>query len=320
MRTVTALQSRATRGLRPLGRPPRPAPVRRRAHRLVAVAWRAHGLTAGWRSLVPVLRGQCSRTQIEDSLRHLKARHRRRLAAHRAAARTSVRVLAPGAVWSQDATAVGRHRGRRVWAEVVRDRASHALLAVDVGRTASGELIAQSLQRRFVESGAPLVWQTDRGSAYQSAPVQSVLAAHRVVWLPSRPQVPQDNAGMERAIGELKAEAQLTSRDQWATLTEPMDRLHDAADRLNATRIRPLLGAPALAHVASRPRCYHAVNRDAFYEYVCSSLRAVKPAGPGRIPPELHRRVVYEALDRFGVVEINRGTTANPGIKPEGLS
>lgn len=181
-----------------LGRPPTTQAERDDVKQLVASELDRQGWTAGeaavQRSLGPVpLR------LVRSALRDLKAERRRVQARRIRRQRTSIEVHARDALWSLDATHLGRDEKRTaVQAEVIREVASTRSLEIQVGPAASGAQVVALLERCRVQRGClPLVLATDNGSDYTSSEVGSYLAKHQVVHLRSRPHTPQQR--LERA-------------------------------------------------------------------------------------------------------------------------
>lgn len=99
--------------------------------------WKVEGETAGWRVLDDRLPDIPTRL-VQRSLTRLKARRHRRRERHRRAQRVHVGVLKRDALWSQDATHLGRCEGQAVWAEVMKDVGTCKTLDLVLQGRASG--------------------------------------------------------------------------------------------------------------------------------------------------------------------------------------
>ena len=76
-----------------------------------------------------------------------------------------VKVLAKDVIWAQDATQVARIDGKKILAEVVKDRGTLGSVAMAVGRPAKGWEIVEMLEGKKREGCLPLVLATDNGSS-----------------------------------------------------------------------------------------------------------------------------------------------------------
>jgi len=129
----------------------------------------------------------------------------------------------PGRVWAVDHA----HPPNPVedWGAAilsVRDLASGMQLAWRAVADETAETTVAALAALFDEHGPPLVLKSDNGSAFKSENFQTLLAQHRVLWLPSPPRTPQYNGACEAANGHGKRRseffaAQRGCDDDWTT-------------------------------------------------------------------------------------------------------
>ena len=129
----------------------------------------------------------------------------------------------PGRVWAVDHS----HPPNLVegWGAAmlsVRDLASGMQLAWQPVADETADTTVAALAALFDEHGPPLVLKSDNGSAFKSEDVQTRLAQHRVLWLPSPPHAPWYNGGCEAANGQEKRRsaffaAQRGCDDDWTT-------------------------------------------------------------------------------------------------------
>lgn len=321
VRTLKNWEVAAAQPVKRLGRPPHNPSRRYHAARLVRRELEAQGWTAGWRPVRAALAGRETRYEVERNVRAWKARHRKRVAGHRAAHRVHVEVLAQDAIWTQDATHVGRVGRLGVEAEVIRDRATFETVDLEVGASATGEEIVAQLERLKATRGLPLVWQTDNGGAYRDERVAAWCAREHVVHLRSRPHLPQDNGVAERGIRELKEEAELGRGVRVEDAREAAVRLESARARLDGRRVRVARGGTSVALGRILPRCYDAVDATVFHRRACKAMkRAAAGCTGARAKRGAEGAAVYALLERLGMIRRTRGGEAMPIVKPEGLS
>lgn len=222
--------------------------------------------------------------------------------------RVSVKVLSPNVIWVQDATHVGRLKGRSIQAEVVKDRATLGFADVAVGDQAGALEILGMLERIKQEQGLPLVWATDNGSAYRDQRVEEFLRREKVVHLLSRPRMPQDNGAAEKGIRELKEAAELGKGTPLESLEDTAERLKDSWEMLHQ-RVRGSKGyrTPEELEVLL-PDWRGCIQREAFFEQACKRMeKAVEGGGTARQKRQAERQAVYETLEELGLVERTRG-------------
>lgn len=165
----------------------------------------------GWRTLrMHLHKPDVPTALLQESLSALKERAARRERQRRERMRDHLAVLARDAMWSQDATHLGRNGGRSVEGQVVKDVASTRNLAVWIGPPAKGHELVLMLLRTVEERGCwPLVWVSDNGPCNVEAELEALLRMHHVIHLRNLPRTPQHNTWIERGFRELKAETGL---------------------------------------------------------------------------------------------------------------
>ncbi len=305
-RTLGNWKRAALGGEIPLGRPRRPEPVRRRALWAVARQMRLQG-DPGWRPIARAL-PELATDLVQECVRQVKMRRRRRARRIRAIHRTSVTVLATNVILNQDGTRLGRLDGRPVEAQVVRDPATLLTALLSIGIPATAQDVLAHLEVIRLSRGLPLVWQTDNGSIYCAAEVQAYLERHKVVHLRNCPRTPQHNACAERGIGEVKEIAGLGKGVVLVSMEDAAALLLDACMRLDGHRLRASRGwKTAEALNASMPSGYN-VDRDRFYATVQERKKqAVLGASSARQARLLEREAVYAVLEEFGLVSRLKG-------------
>jgi transposase InsO family protein len=113
----------------------------------------------------------------------------------------------PNLAWATDASEYHRDgQGQKLKLVVVQDLNSSFRFAPMCALTLSGEAIAGYLEDLFEQHGAPLVLKRDNGSIFNSSAVDAVLSHWQVLPLNSPVYYPPYNGGIERGIGELKAQ------------------------------------------------------------------------------------------------------------------
>src|SRR5262245_4503757 len=184
-----------------MGRPPHDEATWSAAVFPVARAWQAQGYSSGRPCVLEALKGsgiQIPATIVRGLLCELKARRRRYLARRRAQERVHVEVRARDAVWSEDATHLGRDEHGKVEALAVKDVGTTKAIEQSVGGAARGEDVLALLKRaKLVRGTLPLVLGTDNGPANRNELVCSYLAAERVIVLWNVPHTPEHNAPIE---------------------------------------------------------------------------------------------------------------------------
>jgi transposase InsO family protein len=244
-------------------------------------------------------------------LRELKAEHVAAHKQHLVEQRVSVAVHARDAVWTLDATHVGRELGgAAVQAEVVRDVASSKILWAGVGLASEAEDVVDLLEAlRRLRAGLPLVLLTDNGSAYANELVEAYLKERQVVHLLNLPHTPQHNPWGERANGELKAETGLGKGVLLRDHREASERLVPALERLNCQRPRASRGwrTPAQAD-AQMPPWSALVDRGTFWkETRCACAEGVVGCTGKRAARRARREAQLATLEKYELITRTRG-------------
>lgn len=316
--SVRTLWNWAHRQPKQIGRPRVSQSLRFRALWLTRHEWEKQGHTAGWRPLQRALGPGLSLRLIQSSLAALKARKRTDGRRQRESRRKTLAVLASGAVLRQDST----HLAGSTWAEVLQDAATRELVTVVAGGAVKAQGVIKILQALKLQGRLPLVLQTDNGSAYTSQEVQKYLQEEQVVHLKSRVHTPTDNAGAERAIGELKAEADLACAGPLRSPQQAQAPLAEASFRLNKFRRRRCLGYKTAAEARlEKPGWYTRVNRAGFFEETQARMaEAQSSGGTARQLRSREREAVIRSLEKYGLAEQTRGGCPVATVKPEELS
>lgn len=307
MRTLENWQRGSREELAPPGRPGHPASLRR--HALFAVARELHrqGETVGWRAIHRALGISIPVRLVQASVGALKRRRRARLEAWRVRRRVHVRVLAREAIWSADATHLGRCEGIKIEGQLIRDAGTARIVQISLGVPACGEDVVRTLESARIERGGlPLVLSTDNGPAYRSQVLEEYLRRHRVVHLRNLPRTPQHNAWAERAIGEVKQDCRWETGQGIPALAAALE---EGRRRLDHHRLRASRGyRTAAACDFAMERGYHLVRREDFYERVQQALCKARRCPQGERKTRLaQREAIFVALEKFGLVERSRG-------------
>jgi len=278
------------------------------------------GWKAGWRA-IEAASGLPTRS-VQEILRALKARHRRRMRDFRTKNRTNIEVLGKDVVWAQDAMHAGRVGSKAVLAEVVKDRGSLENVAIAVGGAATGADVVEVLENQKREGRLPLVLATDNGPAYKSQEVARFCEKEKLVHLFSRPYVPQDNGSAERGIRELKEESGLGRGVVLRGVEEAVSRLIQTC-RLLGNRPRACRDMKTSVQLEKTlPIGPEMVAREAFYEVACRVVeKAVQGGGNIREQRLIQRQVIYGLLEKINLVRLVRGgnTCRAQHKKPENI-
>ncbi len=293
------------------GRPPHGPERVEQARGLVRAELDRMGWSAGESTLVHVLGSRVPRRLLRRVLRELKAERAVRRREHIEQARVSVAVHARDALWTLDATHLGRdRRGASVEAEVVCDVASSRILWAGVGTPSTAKDVIELLEElRRLRGGLPLVLLTDNGPAYTSELVEQYLERHQVVHLLNLPRTPQHNPWGEGANGKLKAETELGKGVRLHGHDEARHRIEPALGRLNDERPRASRGwrTPAQAD-AETPTWRARVGRTEFWERTrCAVNAAVVGCEGNRALRRARREAQLATLECFGLITRTRG-------------
>jgi hypothetical protein len=315
----------------------------RAALRPVARAWKSQGRSAGLPRVQQRLEQEGHHVPISilrGLLRQLKARWRRRVARAAEARRVHVEVHARDALWSQDATSLGREGGQETQLLLAKDVATTAPIAPRVGGPATGADVLALLMQALLERGAlPLVLVMDNGPANRCELVLDWLAEHQVVVLWNLPHTPQHNPWIEELHGEVKRE--LEARDEQlrrgpgptqAPVCSPEPGVSSTHQHFQAClapvvrtlngRHRPSRGGHTAAELDRiRPPAEALVNRARFYQAACAAIdRAVQGVVGARARRRAEREAIWCTLEEFALVTRTRGRRTAACPKAERLS
>lgn len=293
------------------GRPPLDPRWKRARMYEIARAWRKAGREAGWRTVWAMLRtvSKVSKWLVQRTLSELKRRWRLRKQRGLKARRTSVEVLARDALWSLDATHLGRLARRAIEAEVLRDPATRSSDVGRVGPPSDAQGVIDTLETLEATRGTlPLVLLTDRGSAYAAREVERYLDERQVVRLKSLPRTPQHNPWVERTNGELKARTGLGKGVRIESVELVAELLEVACATLNH-RPRPCLGGRTPAWMDGRaPVGYDVVPRGRFYRMCREAVdRAVDGLTNARARWRAEREAILGTMERVGLIRRTPG-------------
>ncbi len=260
-----------------------------------------------WRGLGRVI----PRARVRRVLAELKAERRRRQTARTRQLRLSTTVLVRDALWSLDATHLGRDPcGAEVQAEVLREVASTRTIGMSVGPPALADEVVRLLDAAVAgRCHAPLVLLTDNGGAYRSLAVEAWCRLHSVVHLFSLPHTPQHNAASEHGMRDLKDEANLGVGVRLSDIAQPAARLGAARDRIDGHRLRRSRGwRTAIEDDVQRPHWLDVVTREQVLGAVsCGIHLAMLDCHPGRARRRAIREAILRALQDLCVITRTRG-------------
>ena len=292
------------------GRPRRSEDERARGMCLVSEMLGRLGMGAGEGTVYRELGGRIPMRLVRECLAKLKAEHRARTRRAREAARTSVRALARGAIWSVDGTHLGRDdAGTAVMGEVVRDVASTKTLGVSIGPPPTSAEVVVLVQRVVEEVGEiPLVLSIDNGGENQGE-LDAWCKAHGVVRLRNLPRTPQHNPWVEHGNAELKAE---TGLGKGVSISDVREVAHDvvlALHRIDGARPRRTRDwMTARDAYATLPSAEAQVDRDRFVEAVrCAVDEAVQDCRTARQKRLAERQAILTTMECFGLIKRTRG-------------
>ena len=172
------------------------------------------------------------------------------------------------------------------------------MLSVKKNGSDNAQAVLDQLECTKQQRGLPLVIGTDNGSMYTSKKVQEFLAVNKVIHLRSLPRTPQHNGAMECAIREIKEVANLNNYS-----------MEQAVGVLNASRLRARFLFKSSEQADEEMTVgYDEEVRTRFFE-ICQSRFKIAEAGSGnaRSKRMTERKIVFETLEQFGFIELNRG-------------
>ena len=338
-RTLRSWRERAARVPAVMGRPPHTEDEWQAALPLVLHAWESQGRSSGRGRVMKALQRMGRRVPVSivrEQLRDIKTAHQRVLAKRREAERVHVTVNARAALWSQDATHLGRDHEGKVEALAVKDVAALTVHQTSIGGPATGEAVLALLVRaELVRGTLPFVLGMDNGPANREAKLLAWLKKRRVIVLWNVPHTPQHNAPIESTFSELKTELDALGELQMP-LADPSQGPHLLSEagvsatkchfrvcvprlvaRLNASRVRPSRGgytADELDRIL--PRAEDLVDRARFYDTACAAIAsAVQGIDDARARRRAEREAIWSTLEQFGLVTRTRGRRPKAALK-----
>ena len=307
-------------GARRPGRPRRSPGERAWAKGRVRSALDRLGLAAGERTVHHELGGEVPLRLVRESLAELKAEHRARTRRAREQARTSTRVTARDAIWSLDATHLGRDEaGVAVVGEIVRDVASSRTLGAALGPPPTSASVVALLRHVVAEMNVlPFVLALDNGPENRGA-LEAWCESQGVVLLRNLPHTPQHNPWVEHGNGEIKAETGLGRGARVTDLDAAANRVVQALQRIDGARPRPSRGwKTARVAYAELPAAQALADRGRFLEEArCAIQGAVQDCRTARQRRLAERRAILTTLVDFGLIEQTRGRTPRDAAKAE---
>lgn len=117
---------------------------------------------------------------------------------------------APNKVWVTDCTEItyGVDNKQKIRLSAVKDLYDHSVLAWQVARTETGQLVTETMKIAIENNGGvkPEVSHSDQGSAYTGRTYNTLLAGEGIIHSMSRPGTPGDNSPMESLWSHVKVE------------------------------------------------------------------------------------------------------------------
>jgi len=295
----------------PPGRPPVSEEDWQTARALVSAELEHQGWSTGEGPVYRALGGAVPLSRVRRVLKELKAERRKVERMRLAKQRVRIHILARDAVWSMDATHLGRTKSRRsVEGEVVREVRSTRTIGLSVGPSASADEVVQLLERVAQERGGyPLLLISDNGGAYRSKLVAAQCKTHGVLHLFTLPRTPQHNAASEHGMRELKEDAGLGK----GTLVDDVGQVHAALarcrDRIDGNRLRQTREwMTAVEYDRESPHWETLVSREEVYEKAtCAIRQAVLDSKNKREERLAVREAILSTLQHFSVITRTRG-------------
>jgi hypothetical protein len=233
-------------------------------------------------------------------------------------------VRARDALWSQDATHLGRdEQQHKVEALAVKDAGTTTSISQSIAGPATGEdVLALLEQAKLLRGRLPLVLAMDNGPANRNDRVCSYLARERVIVLWNVPYTPEHNAWVESLHGALEARGELPVRGADPSqgprsLSEagvPTTKSHlrkcvSRVTRLLKERVCPSRGGFSAAQLdSSLPCAEDLVRRERFYEQPARRSGAPCRRSTTRARRRAEREAILCTLEQLGLVTRNRGT------------
>ena len=257
------------------------------------------------------LGGDIPLSRVRRVMRELKAERRQRKRKHEEAARISMKVAARDAVWSIDATHLGRNdAGGEVQSEVLREVRSTRTIGLTIGKSATAKEVVALLERTAKERGGPpLVLLSDNGGPYRSGEVGEWCERNKVIHLFSLPYTPQHNAASEHGMRELKEDASLGKGVLLHDIAETRATLQRSRDRIDGHRLRRTRNwMTAVEFDQSSPHWETLVTRKVFWQKAtCAINRAVLDSSNQRDRRRAVRKAILTTLNECSVITLTRG-------------
>ena len=252
---------------------------------------------------------------IRRVLKDLKAERRAHVERERAARRITIVFNATDVCWAQDATELERDDQGKITAELVRDTATRDTgeIVARRGDSDSQDAIAALNSMAEVRGALPLMVGTDNGSPYTSAAFEGRLEEERIVHFKNLPRTPRHNPIAERAVREIKSEADWALVPDHIYFQGPVAvwtyKLAEAR-RCVRNRIRQSpLGRGTVQELDKRlPKAYDLVDRNTFYAAAQEAMAAARQAHAGKRKQRLaERHAVLKLLWKYGLIDVYRG-------------
>ncbi|HEX6241506.1 MAG TPA: hypothetical protein VFZ61_11450 [Polyangiales bacterium] len=306
-----------------LGRPRLPEEVRARMRSMVIAVADVLGWQVSGRAIHRAIDKVVSLALVEEARRVVLAERARQERRQSEQGRVHVDVLARDAIWSLDATHLGRdRRDGEVKAELVRDVASTKTKGLSVGPPANSREVVLLLEsvRRETDS-CPLVLASDNGSENKGE-VESWCEQHGVVRLWNLPHTPQHNPWVEHGNGEIKQQSGLGKGKRIPSVGMAAAAILVALDQIDGATPRTSRGERTAREAYEElPVADALVDRAAFVrEAHCAISQAVQGCRSARERRLAERKALLATLERYGLVTQTRGRMPQPDGKPERLS
>jgi len=308
VRTLNNWRRAAGRPLKRQGRPPATYAERRWTRTAVAGIIKRQGWI-GWRTMVLSLPFS-SVSVVKWALADLKLGNRRKTRKRLARRRTHYHYTHKGVVLAQDSACVGVAYDGKVWVEAQKDPATSLGEAFGDGAPVTTDRVIEHLEELKEYGLLPLIFQTDNNKAYCSDRAEQWLQAEQVIHLISRPHTPQDNAAIERLIGEMKSDRifPLNANTSHFTRAGGVSTAAEIVELLNSERPRPSKGGKTAAQLTSEvPGWSIAVERGTFYKETRQAIEAAKQGLKGIKARTAEREAIFQSLEKFGLLVRTRG-------------
>lgn len=259
----------------------------------IAREWDRQGFP-GYRPIASALPHLC-REAVQDVIRELKLRKKRRYQQKRMEVRVSVSVKHAGVMTVMDGATVKDQGGDFI---VFRDRGSTSVNADKCETRSARSVDTLRVLTDLREKGRlPLVLGTDNGSPFCSEDVEGFLTNNKVIHLKSLPRVPQQNGSAENTVGDLKGLIKYGFTPIQACLA------------LNQHRRRATLDwqTPAQAE-QNNLKLYTEDERAMFYDATRTAIaRAVLGMKNAKEKRKAEREAIFQTLESFSLITRTRG-------------